>query len=180
MFAVRVAKVSDAKRIALIHVDAWQITYRGEVLDDGLDAPSVERREVFWRQRLMQGNGSVFIIESDDTVGFCDLIPSRDKDANPKVVGEIAALYVVSDHWRMGAGKALCYHVLARARKQGYQALTLWIVASKGNAMGFYESLGFARDGAVKIETTSDGSNQHVIRYRIKFNRPDPVAGAAG
>ncbi|HEV2319345.1 MAG TPA: GNAT family N-acetyltransferase [Verrucomicrobiae bacterium] len=178
MFSVRVAKVADAKKIALIHVDAWRLTYRGQVLDDGQDPQSIEQRESFWRQRLMQGNGWVFIVESDDVVGFCHLVPSRDKDADSKVINEIAAHYVVSDHSRLGAGKALSYHVLARVQKQGIQALTVWIPASNRNAMGFYESLGFARDGAVKIGSAPDGSNLHVIRYRIKFNRAGQAAEA--
>ena len=173
MFTIRVAKSADAKRIARIHVDTWHVAYRGQIASAVLDTPSVEQREAFWLGRFEQARGSVFVIERDEIIGFCDLIPSREKDADPKAVCEIAAVYVVSDHWNVGGGKVLCYHVLAEARKRGYQAVTLWVLASNSNAMRFFESLGFARDGVVKIETAPDGSNLHKIRYRIKFNRTE-------
>jgi ribosomal protein S18 acetylase RimI-like enzyme len=177
MFSVRVAKAVDAKKIARIHVDTCRVTWRGQVPDAALKKQSVKRRETFWRQRLKLGKGTVFVIESGDVVGFCDFVPSRDKDTNPNITGEIAALYVVSDHWRMGAGQVLCYHALGQARKKSYQAIILWILASNSNAMRFYESLGFARDGAVKIETASDGGNLYEMRYRLKLNQPGQAAG---
>lgn len=173
MFSVRVAKFADAKKIASIHVDTWYVAYQGQIAGANLDARSVRRREAFWRGRFELARGSVFVIESDEIIGFCDLIPSRDKDADAKTVGEIAAVYVISRLWNVGAGKVLCYHVLAEARKRGYQAVTLWALASNSNAMRFFESLGFVRDGAVKFETASNGGNLDKIRYRMKFNRPD-------
>ena len=177
MFSVRVAKAADAKKIARIHVDTWRVTWRGPAPDAVLKKPSVKRRETFWRQRLKLGKGAVFVIESGDVVGFCEFVPSRDKDTDPKTVGEIAALYVVSDHWHMGAGKVLCYHALDQARKKSCQAIILWVLASNTRAMRFYESLGFVRDGAVKIETASDGSNLYEMRYRLKSNQPRQPAG---
>ena len=172
MYSIRVAKAADDKKLARIHANTWRVPHRGQILD----ARSVKRREAFWRGRLGQGRGTVFVIESDGIVGFCDLIPSRDNDADPKTVGEIASVYVVTDHWRMGAGKVLCYHALVQARKQGCMAITVWIMGSNSDAMRFFESLGFVRDGAVKIATASDGSNLQEIRYRIKFNRADQAA----
>ena len=172
MYTVRVAKAADAEKIARIYVDTWRVTFRGNGSDANVDTQGVRRREAFWRGRFGQARGSVFVIESDDIVGLCDFIPSRDKDADPKTVGEIAALYVVSDDWHMGAGKVLCYHALAQARKQGYKAITLWIMASNSSAMRFYESLGFVRNGAFKIATAADGSNLHEIRYRISLTGP--------
>lgn len=165
MYSVRTATAADGNKLARIHADTWHVPYSGQILD----ARRVKRREAFWRGRFAQPRGSVFVIESDDIVGFCDLVPSGDKDADPKTVGEIASVYVVSDHWRMGAGKVLCNHTLAQARKQGYKAITLWISASNSDVMRFCESLGFARDGGFKIVTTPDGSNLQEIRYCIKF-----------
>lgn len=175
MYSVRVAKAADAKKIARVQVPRWQITYRPQIRGTLPNARSVKGREAFWHQRLEQGMGSVFVIERDEVVGFCDLVPSRDRDAAVKTVGEIAALYVVSDHWRSGAGKTLLYAVLAEARKRGYKAIALWALASNSNAMRFYESLGFGRDGAVKVTAASDGSNLHEFRYRINFAGPPPA-----
>ena len=177
MYSVRVAKAADFKKIARIHVERCRVSFRGQSSEADLDTRGVRRRETYWRGRLEQPSGSIFVIERDGIVGFCDFIPSRDKDADPKTVGEIAALYVVADDLRLGAGKVLCFHALAQAREQGYKAITLWIAASNGNAMRFYESQGFGRDGTVKIATASYGSNLHEIRYRIKFNPAAQVGG---
>lgn len=173
MYFVRLATATDAKKIARIHVRTRRVTSWDQASEAASDGQRVRWRETFWHKRLKEARGSVFVIEGDDIVGFCDLIPSRDKDADSKTVREIAAVYIVPDHFRMGAGKALCYHALTLARKQGVKALTLWVLASESNAMRFYESLGFARDGTFKIATASDGSNLHEIRYRLKFDQPN-------
>ena len=167
MYFVRIAAAADAPKLARIHVDTWLVAYHEQIYDSLLDAQNVERREAYWRGRLKQAGGSVFVIESDDIVGFCDLVPSRDKGADPKKVAEIAAIYVLSDSWRKGAGRALGYYVLERARKRCFEAVTLWVLASNSDAMRFYESFGFARDGAFKIVTAPDGANLQELRYRV-------------
>ena len=168
MYFVRIANPEDAPKLAKLHVDTRLVAYQGQMFDSLLDGQNVERREAYWRGRLKQSGGAVFVIESDDIVGFCDLVPSRDKGADPKKVGEIAAIYVLSDGWRKGAGRALGYYVLEKARKNRFEAVTLWVLASNSEAMRFYESFGFARDGAFKIETAADGSHLHQLRYRVK------------
>jgi GNAT superfamily N-acetyltransferase len=172
MFSLRVAKAADEKKIARIYAGTWHISHRRQIGDATLDTRSVKRREAFWRGRFEQATGWIFVVESGDIVGFCDLIPSRDKDADPKTITEIAAIYVISEQWRAGAGKALFSPVLAEARKRACHAISVWLLASNSDAMRFFESLGFVRDGAVKIETTSEGTNSQQTRYRIKLNRP--------
>jgi GNAT superfamily N-acetyltransferase len=172
MYFVRIATAADGKKIARIHVRTRRVTCWDQASEVVLDRQKIKLREAYWHNRLKEARGSVFVIEGDDLVGFCDLIPSRDKSADSKIAREIAAVYVVSGHFRAGAGKALCYEVLAQARKQGCKTVTLWVLASSSDAMRFYEGLGFARDGTFKIATVSDGTNLHEIRYRKNFNRP--------
>jgi ribosomal protein S18 acetylase RimI-like enzyme len=167
---VRIATASDAPRIAKIHVETWRAAYRGQIPDSILNALDVERRTVFWRERIAQERGSVLVAEEGGSVtGFCDLIPSRDKDADPGTVAEIAAIYILPQHWRKGAGRALCQSALAEARKRGCQAVTLWVLASNGAARRFYEAMDFSLDGATKTEWTTDGSELHEVRFRIEI-----------
>ncbi|MGA3266336.1 MAG: GNAT family N-acetyltransferase [Verrucomicrobiota bacterium] len=162
------AQIADAPRIASIHVDTWRAAYRGQIPDVVLDALDVERRTAFWRQRLAETRGSVFVAENDGVVvGFCDLIPSRDKDADPQTVAEIVAIYIHPGHWRAGAGRGLCGHALDEARRRGYKVVTLWVLDSNAGARGFYEAMGFSLDGATKTEKTTDRSDLHEVRYRI-------------
>ena len=162
---VRTANAADAQKIAQIHVETWRAAYRGQISDAVLNAQSIERRAAFWCERLSQARGLVFVAEDADDIGFCDLIPSRDKDANG-AVGEIAAIYVLPGRWRQGAGRALCDCVLADARQRGYEVVTLWNLASNRNARRFYEAMGFSLDGASKTEKASDGSELYEVRFR--------------
>jgi ribosomal protein S18 acetylase RimI-like enzyme len=165
---VRTAKATDAPKIAHIHVETWCTAYRGQIPDTVLDALDVKRRTAFWRERFTQAKGSVFVAEDDNiVVGFCDLIPSRDKDADPQAAAEIAAIYVLPQHWRKGAGRALCDCALAEARRCGYEVVTLWVLASNGDTKRFYEAMGFSLDGATKMDKTTDGSDLHEVRFRI-------------
>jgi len=122
---VRTATASDALKIAHIHLEAWCAAYRGQIPDAILDELDVDRRAAFWQERLTQARGGVFVAQDGDGImGFCDLIPSRGKDADPQVVAEIAAIYVLPQLWRKGAGRALCDTALAEARRRGYKAVT--------------------------------------------------------
>lgn len=180
MYSVRVAKAADVKKLARVQVKRWRVTYRGHGSNTDLDKQTVTRREAYWRGRFEQPGGSVFIVERDGVLGFCDFTPARDKDLDAKMAGEIAAVYVISDDLRMGAGKVLCCHALTQARKQGRKAVILWLQASNSGAMRFFESLGFIRDGTVKIAAASDGTRLHEIRYRIQFDRAGQTAATSG
>jgi ribosomal protein S18 acetylase RimI-like enzyme len=165
---VRTATLADTSTIAHIHVKTWQAAYRGQMPDALLAALDEERRAAFWRERIAQSKGLVLVAESGGGLtGFCDLIPSRDVDADPKTTGEIAAIYVLPQHWRKGAGRALCEGALAAARKENYTAVTLWVLASNSPAKHFYKAMSFRPDGAAKTERTSDGHELQEIRFHL-------------
>jgi ribosomal protein S18 acetylase RimI-like enzyme len=165
---VRTATVADAASIAKIHVEAWRVAYRGQIPDAVLNGLDVKRRAAFWQERLSQESGAVFVAEDGGRItGFCDLVPSRDKDADARTVAEIAAIYILPQHWRKGAGRALCDRALAAARRQDSKAVTLWVLASNDGARRFYETMGFSLDGAAKADRAADGSELHEVRFRM-------------
>ena len=167
---VRTATVSDAPGIAHVHVQTWRVAYRGQMPDAVLDALNAERHTVFWQERLTQMSGQVFVVEDGTRiVGFCALIPSRDKDVNPDAVAEIAAVNVLPEHWRKGVGRSLCRSALTEAGRRGYHSVTLWVLASNVAARHFYERMGFRLDGATKADKAADGSQLHEIRFRIEL-----------
>jgi ribosomal protein S18 acetylase RimI-like enzyme len=165
---IRTATAADARKIACVHVETWRAAYRGQIPDAVLDRLDVQRRAAFWQERLMAAREDVFVTEDGGSItGFCDLIPSRDKDADSRTAAEIAAIYILPQHWRKGAGRALCDSALAEARKRGCKIVTLWVLASNNRARGFYEAMGFRLDGATKIEKTADGHDLHEVRFRM-------------
>ncbi|HXR47507.1 MAG TPA: GNAT family N-acetyltransferase [Candidatus Limnocylindrales bacterium] len=166
---IRQATLPDARRIAQIHVASWQAAYRGQMPDAVLDKLDVEKRAAFWHTHLTRLPPVTFVAEfKQEIVGFCDLIPSRDKDSNSHITAEIAAIYVHPDYWRRGAGRALCLHALLAARHQHFTAVTLWVLAANVATQHFYLTMGFQVDGAAKSESFGDLKLQEV-RFRIRL-----------
>jgi ribosomal protein S18 acetylase RimI-like enzyme len=165
---VRPATIADAQRIAQIHVETWRAAYRGQMPDAVLDALDTDKRTIFWNNHLATQPHGILVVESEKVIiGFCDLVPSRDKDSNPKQVGEIAAIYVQPEFWRKGAGGALCRFSLWAARLQKYISVTLWVLTSNVAARKFYETMGFSLDGATKVDQSLNNYELHEVRYRI-------------
>ena len=165
---VRQATPADARKIAQIHVETWRATYRGQMPDAVLDNWDVEKRAAFWNTHLTSHPSGTFVAEfNHEVIGFCDLIPSRDKDSNPGETGEIAAIYVQPEFWRKGAGDVLCRFALRVARLQKFTSVTLWVLTSNMPARKFYEALGFSLDGATKVDQCLNNYELHEVRYRI-------------
>lgn len=97
------------------------------------------------------------------------MIPTRDKDSDPKTTAEIAAIYVDPKHWRKGAGQALCRFTLEMAKRENYTAITLWCLDSNVAARSFYEKVGFHLDGATKVDQSFKNHELHEVRFRIFF-----------
>ena len=153
---VRRATDADANEIADIHVSTWRDAYRGHMPDAILDTLDVPQRARFWRGVLSAEHSIIVAVSDSAIVGFCSLAASRDDDAIPGTVAEIAALYVRSRHWRCGAGRALCSHAFAASAAAGYSSITLWVLASNSSARSFYAAVGFVHDGATKARRMSD------------------------
>lgn len=163
---IRPAKLTDADAIAEIHVITWQVAYRGQIPDVVLDALNVSVRAAFWRE-VLSAPHSIFVANLGSvTVGFCSLIPSRDDDADKSTVAEIAALYVLPQYWRRGAGRQLCASAFDAAFKAGFCSVTLWVLSRNSLAISFYESLHFQCDGVAKSEQTPCGATLHELRMR--------------
>ena len=165
---VREATIVDARKIAQIHVDGWRAAYRGQMPDEILDNLNMEKRAAFWSTHLTTHPHALFVAEiNQEILGFCDSIPSRDKDADPETTAEIVAIYVDPNHWRKGAGRALCRSVLETARHVKLAELTLWCLSSNVAARRFYEKMGFHLDGATRVDQSFSNHELHEVRFRI-------------
>lgn len=163
---IRQATLADAQDVARIHVAGWQAAYRGQIPDAVLDNLDLRKRAAFWQTHLTQQPSSILVAELNrEIIGFCDLIPSRDKDSDPKTIAEIAAIYVHPNYWRQGTGRALCQHALETARRENFIAVTLWVLALNATAQNFYQAMGFHLDGATKSEPIGT-YELHEVRFR--------------
>jgi ribosomal protein S18 acetylase RimI-like enzyme len=142
----------DAAGLAKVQVAAWMAVYRGLISDAFLDGMNVEEWEARWSERLSEdGLPPVRVAVRDNTiVGFTRLaIPSRDQDA-AEDVAEVAAINVDPDAWRAGIGTALMHDAFKRLRREGWRAVTLWVVEGNQRAEAFYKRLGFTYEGATQ------------------------------
>ena len=166
---IRVATAADAAQIARVHVAAWRAAYHGIIPDEIIASHNGTNRTERWQAILAQPIGATFVAEENVmVVGFCHHIPSRDPDADPKTTGEIASIYVHPEHWRAGAGRQLCLHTFQETRRRNFTNLTLWVMKANFPAIEFYGAMGFALDGAVKVERIK-GFELHEIRLRLKL-----------
>ncbi len=166
--SVRPATPDDAAAIAGVHVRSWQMAYRGVVPDAILERLSVEQRRRTWSELLEDRHGAFTLVadRGGEVVGFCSMaIPSRDDDAG-EATCEVGAIYVEPTLWRAGVGARLLETALDTVRDSGWREVTLWVFAANASARAFYESFGFASDGA---EMHHQSSGQTEIRLRASL-----------
>lgn len=166
---VREARVSDARRIAEIHADAWKCVYRGMLPDRVLDSLSVERGERNWEAKLTDGTDEVLVVEREGRViGFAAFGARRDDDADDRT-GEIYAIYLEPGEWRAGYGSALAKAAMTSLQERGFSEVTLWVLEANQAARRFYEAMRFEVDGATKVDRRRDGTELHEVRYRVSL-----------
>ncbi|KJK49598.1 hypothetical protein UK23_13575 [Lentzea aerocolonigenes] len=152
---VRLAEVSDAADVALVHVRTWQVVYRGHMPDELLDNLSVEARTSMW-ERLIPSGGVWVALLDGAVVGFASTGPSRDADA----ASELYAIYLLPSAWGSGLAEPLLTTALS-----GMTDTVLWVLEDNPRARRFYERLGFVVDGMTRVEEFGSSVVKEV-RYR--------------
>ncbi|HYT63729.1 MAG TPA: GNAT family N-acetyltransferase [Gemmatimonadales bacterium] len=165
--SIRRALAADAEAVGRIHVESWNVAYRGIMPDDVIAKTDLAYRTSFWAERIADHEWPVFVIEENGAcVAFCQMIPSRDSDDDPKRVGHITSLHVLPQLRGHGYGRALIDHVLAEFGRRGFTAVTLWVLEENRPARAFYERCGFELDGATR---TYPKTQVPEVRYRIRL-----------
>lgn len=166
---LRRATSADARAVGRIHVESWNVAYRGIMPDEVIARTDLAYRTRFWAQRIAASAWPVFVIqEGDECVAFCQMIPSRDLDDDATRVGHITSLHVLPHLRGRGHGRVLVDHVLTEFQRRGFTEVTLWVLEENRNARQFYEKYGFELDGGTKCYPTT---NVPEVRYRIRLDR---------
>jgi GNAT superfamily N-acetyltransferase len=112
-----------------------------------------------------RGGVLVAVAEGGGITGFAWFGPSRDSDADPRVTGEVFAIYAAPNAWGTGAGRALMGSAVAELARLGYADVVLWVLDGNERARRFYALAGWEEDGASKTDG-SRGSTSPRSRYR--------------
>ncbi|MCC5948930.1 MAG: GNAT family N-acetyltransferase [Nitriliruptoraceae bacterium] len=167
---VRPPRPPDAARLGEIHVAAWQAAYRGAMPDAYLDGLRAQDRARWWAEVLRQPlrDGDVRRIAQVDghIHGFVLAGPAGGDDASG--AGEVFALNVHPDAWRIGVGRALLTAAEAGLRDAGFARAVLWVVPGNHRARRFYERHGWVEGEAHRVEQVHDVSVEEV-RYRRRL-----------
>lgn len=172
---VRPATLADADGIAVVHVRSWQSVYRGKMPQDYLDGLDPARRSEAWRQIMQQASPArdgVLVAEAEDggIVGFASFGPARDGDTDPRVTGEVFAIYADPRALGTGTGRALMGGAVAELARLGYAGAILWVLDTNDRARRFYALAGWEEDGARKTDG-SRGFDITEVRYRRALGR---------
>jgi GNAT superfamily N-acetyltransferase len=173
--SVRPATLADAAGIGLVHVRSWQSAYRGKVPQGHLDGLDPARRAEVWR-RIMEetdpSRGWVYtsVAEGGGITGFVSFGPSRDGDTDPRVTGEVFAIYADPDAWGTSAGRALMASAVAELARLGYADAILWVLDANDRARRFYALAGWEEDGMSKTDG-SRGFDITEVRYHRTLGR---------
>jgi ribosomal protein S18 acetylase RimI-like enzyme len=164
---LRRADLDDARGIADVQVRACRRAHRGIVPQAVLDHMSVEAREGFWREEMAETAPDMrpWVAEANGrTVGFVSSGISRDLDAEPGT-GEVYAIFVEPEYWRLGIGRHLIEHACRDLRRRGFLFATLWVPEDSLPVQWFYQAMGWEPDGSTRTENLGTAEIRE-LRFR--------------
>lgn len=132
---IRQATAQDARQIAEILVEDWQIAYRGIIDGAFLDAMSVEERCQREARRASQYRVAA---RGREILGFAWNENIDDEAADC----EIVALYVRHARRKSGVGRALFRDSRDAFRASGRKRMIIWCLKENTEARKFYEKMG--------------------------------------
>lgn len=155
---IRLAKPADAPDMAEIHARSWEAAYKDIIPADYIRKKNATR-PALWRRIITEENTSQYVIlQGEKTVGIlCVAPPQLEKGQTLNDIGiddsyyELHGIYLHPDFCRRGIGTKAMEFAIEKARETGKSRMILWVFAENINSIRFYESLGFAADGATKL-----------------------------
>ncbi|QJC89840.1 GNAT family N-acetyltransferase [Bacillus inaquosorum] len=152
MVILREAKVEDIKDIAKVHVDSWRTTYRGIVPADYLNSLNYKEFEDKWKSRSLKG---VFVAQDEkgSIFGFASFGPIRSEQKGYD--GELYAIYLLEEHQRQGAGRALLAKGAEFLLHHGFSSMFVWVM-EKNPSITFYQSYSPEREAEDSFEIAGE------------------------
>ncbi len=133
---------------AFVHWRAWHEAYPGLVSQAYLDRLTLEKCENMafrWPDQLIVAK------DGKRVVGF---VGYGDRGEEAPEIGEIFALYVLSDYYGTGVAQRLMAAGLAQLK--AYPQVCLWVLKENRRAIRFYEKCGFRADGEEMVSAAVD------------------------
>ena len=145
-FIIRAATALDASGIAKVNIQSWRETYPGIMPEKVLSSLSLETCTRNWDKSLA-ANYCVFVaVVSGEIVGYVSGGHNRQHEDNETGLAntcecELATLYLLRSHQKLGIGKALFEAFVSVMKGSGYHTMAVW-AAEQNPATGFYRKMG--------------------------------------
>ena len=169
MSLIRLAEPKDARAVAEIHVEAWQMAYATIFSKDYLASLTVASRELFWAQFLNEKRGDLRVaMDGARMLGWINTGRCRDAEG---LLGdaEIWALYVSPAVWSKGIGRQLWASAQSCLREEGFLRCHLWVLAQNVRAIRFYQAAGFIRDSLPAKSFQWGGAVVEEVRFTCRL-----------
>ncbi|MCW5658443.1 MAG: GNAT family N-acetyltransferase [Burkholderiaceae bacterium] len=159
------ATAEDCHAVAQVHVESWQHAYKAFLPADYLASLSVSQRAAGWCRMVERFPKHLLLARSaGQVVGFVAFGASRDEGA-PAGRAEVFAIYVKPGSWSAGVGQQLLPAALQQLRAEGYQSVSLWVIAGNERAIKFYERAGFVAEPQSRKQFELGGTTLEEVRY---------------
>jgi len=165
---IRSATPEDAFGVAVVHVRAWQVGYRGLMPDAYLEGLRPEDRAAKYAfgDTRPERPATIVAVDNEKICGFAATGPARDADAVG--AGELMALNVDPDAWGRGVGRLLIAEARDRLAERGHADAILWVMDGNDRAERFYGADGWTPDGTRRAEEIWGISvNEHRLRRAL-------------
>ena len=128
---------------AYVHWKSWQEAYKGIVHQEYLDKLTLDKCiEIAYKI----SNNTLIAKLGDNIIGFSTYGKCRDLESSH--IGEVMAIYVLSEYYSRGVGFQLMSESLKKLND--YNKIIVWVLKDNERAIHFYEKFGFKFDGKEK------------------------------
>ena len=143
---------------AFVHWSAWHEAYAGIVSQDYLDKLTLERCE---KMAFSWTENTLVAKEGERVLGF---VAWGDRGEEAPGIGEIFALYVLSECYGTGLGQRLMEAGLERLRD--CPEVCLWVLKENKRAIRFYEKCLFRPDGTEEYHANIAAAEIRMVRQK--------------
>lgn len=159
---IRKANLSDAKGIAIVHVDSWRKTYKNIIPDEFLKKLSYEQRTDLWNCNINKEGNYVFVAENEEgeIIGFADC--GKRESNHIEDSGDLTSIYILEEYQGMGVGKQLMKQLFLQFIELGYKRVFVEVLEDNKTRY-FYEYYGAKLKETQRI--TLAGADLNLLIY---------------
>ncbi|MDR2168192.1 MAG: GNAT family N-acetyltransferase [Clostridiales bacterium] len=168
-FAIHKVLHGDVHEYVVCHIASKQAALRGIVPDDILDdlSNTVEERVESIKTGLNEARWHYYYAAFDNKMIGRLIFGENDDETQPKT-GLIASIYLLPEFWGRGLGRKMMDFAVEKLKSMGFRKVILWVIRENARARRFYESYGFAHDGAEKEDIQGEKLLIH-MRYSLNY-----------